>query len=83
LAAQALWDVDQNNEGLPALLEAIKDPYEARYSIDVLKKMGSAAKGIVPDLLRLTENKYGRSCYAAMEALKAIDPEAVKKAGGR
>jgi hypothetical protein len=75
--------VDQDKQGLPAILDAIKDPYEAGYSFRVVKKMGAAANDIVPELLRLIDDRYGPSCCWASNALRVIDPEAAKKAGVR
>jgi HEAT repeat protein len=94
-AAEILWDVFQSTEGLPALLADLEKDWEFTESLDphrgdglgyrgaILKRMGPAAKEIVPDLLPFVKDKYGPHYVRAARLLKAIDAEAAKKAGVR
>ena len=73
---------------LPDVIKALDDPYGpvAGAAADVLGNMGPAAKGAVPDLLRVWEKSRkipGRpgATKALADALKKIDPEAAEKAG--
>ena len=73
---------------LPDVIKALDDPYGpvAGAAAEVLGNMGPAAKGAVPDLLRVWEKSRkipGRpgATKALAGALKKIDPEAAEKAG--
>jgi len=73
---------------LPDVVKALDDPYGpvAGAAAEVLGNMGPAAKGAVPDLLRVWEKSRkipGRpgATKALASALKKIDPEAAEKAG--
>ena len=73
---------------LPDVIKALDDPYGpvAGAAAEVLGNMGPAAKGAVPDLLRVWEKSRkipGRpgATKALADALKKIDPEAAEKAG--
>ena len=73
---------------LPDVIKALDDPYGpvAGAAAEVLGNMGPAAKGAVPDLLRVWEKSKkipGRpgATKALADALKKIDPEAAEKAG--
>ena len=72
---------------LPDVIKALDDGYGpvAGAAAEVLGNMGPAAKGAVPDLLRVWEKSRkipGRpgATKALAEALKKIDPEAAEKA---
>ena len=73
---------------LPDMIKALDDPYGlvAGVAADVLGNIGPAAKGAVPDLLRVWEKSRkipGRpgATKALADALKKIDPETAEKAG--
>ena len=73
---------------LPDVIKALDDRYGpvAGAAAEVLGNMGPAAKGAVPDLLRVWEKSKkipGRpgATKALADALKKIDPEAAEKAG--
>jgi hypothetical protein len=73
---------------LPNVIKALDDQYGpvAGAAAEVLGNMGPAAKGAVPDLLRVWEKSKkipGRpnATKALADALKKIDPEAAEKAG--
>ena len=73
---------------LPDVIKALDDQYGpvAGAAAEVLGNMGPAAKGAVPDLLRVWEKsrKIPRrpgATKALADALKKIDPEAAEKAG--
>ena len=73
---------------LPDVVKALDDRYGAvaGAAAEVLGNMGPAAKGAVPDLLRVWEKSKkipGRpgATKALADALKKIDPEAAEKAG--
>ena len=73
---------------LPDVIKALDDPYGviAGAAAEVLGNIGPAAKGSVPDLLRVWEKSRkipGRpgATKALAGALKKIDPEAAEKAG--
>src|SRR4051794_14102262 len=73
---------------LPDVIKALDDGYGpvAGAAAEVLGNMGPAAKGAVPDLLRVWEKSKkipGRpgATKALADALKKIDPEAAEKAG--
>ena len=73
---------------LPDVIEALDDRYGpvAGAAAEVLGNMGPAAKGSVPDLLRVWEKSRkipGRpdATKALADALQKIDPEAAEKAG--
>jgi HEAT repeat protein len=84
-AAQGLWDVDRSKDGFSVLLaelqsEVVHDRAEATKA---LWHIGPDARELVPNLLKLLEDKYAHYYDEAAEALKKIDPEAAKKAGVR
>ena len=73
---------------LPDVIKALDDQYGpvAGAAAEVLGNIGPAAKGSVPDLLRVWERSQripGRpgATKALADALKKIDPEAAEKAG--
>ena len=73
---------------LPDVIKALDDGYGpvAGAAAEVLGNMGPAAKGAVPDLLRVWEKSRkipGRpgATKALADAVKKIDPEAAEKAG--
>ena len=73
---------------LPDVIKALDDGYGpvAGAAAEVLGNIGPAAKGAVPDLLRVWEKSRkipGRpgATKALADALKKIDPEAAEKAG--
>ena len=73
---------------LPDVIKALDDRYGpvAGAAAEVLGNIGPAAKGAVPDLLRVWEKSRkipGRpgATKALADALKKIDPEAAEKAG--
>ena len=73
---------------LPDVIKALDDQYGviAGAAAEVLGNIGPAAKGAVPDLLRVWEKSKkipGRpgATKALADALKKIDPEAAEKAG--
>jgi hypothetical protein len=73
---------------LPDVIKALDDQYGviARAAAEVLGNVGPAAKGAVPDLLRVWEKSRkipGRpgATKALADAIKKIDPEAAQKAG--
>lgn len=73
---------------LPDVIKALDDSYGgvAKLAAEVLGNLGPAAKGAVPDLLRVWEKSRkipGRpgATKALADALKKIDPEATEKAG--
>jgi hypothetical protein len=73
---------------LPDVIKALDDQYGpvAGAAAEVLGNIGPAAKGAVPDLLRVWEKSRkipGRpgATKALADALKKIDPEAAEKAG--
>ena len=73
---------------LPDVIKALDDGYGpvAGAAAEVLGNMGPAAKGAVPDLLRVWEKSRkipGRpgATKALADALKKLDPEAAEKAG--
>ena len=73
---------------LPDVIKALDDGYGpvAGAAAEVLGNMGPAAKGAVPDLLRVWEKSRkipGRpgATKALADAVKKIEPEAAEKAG--
>ena len=73
---------------LPDVIKALDDGYGpvAGAAAEVLGNLGPAAKGAVPDLLRVWEKSRkipGRpgATKAIADALKKLDPEAAEKAG--
>ena len=73
---------------LPDVIKALDDPYGvvAGAAAEVVGNIGPAAKGAVPDLLRVWEKSRkipGRpgATKALADALKKIDPQAAEKAG--
>ena len=73
---------------LPDVIKALDDGYGhvTGAAADVLANMGPAAKGAVPDLVRVWEKSRkipGRpgATKALADALKKLDPEAAAKAG--
>ena len=73
---------------LPDVIKALDDQYGvvAGAAAEVLGNIGPAAKGAVPDLLRVWEKSRkipGRpgATKALADALKKLDPEAAEKAG--
>ena len=73
---------------LPDVIKALDDGYGpvAGAAAEVLGNLGPAAKGAVPDLLRVWQKSTkipGRpgATKALADALKKIDPEAAEKAG--
>jgi len=73
---------------LPDVIKALDDRYGpvAGAAADVLGSLGPAAKGAVPDLLRVWEKSAKipgrpRATKALADALKKIEPEAAEKAG--
>jgi len=75
---------------LPDVIKALDDQYGvvAGAAAEVLGNIGPAAKGAVPDLLRVWEKSQkipgrqgARSTKALADALKKLDPEAAEKAG--
>ena len=73
---------------LPDVIKALDDGYGpvAGAAAEVLGNMGPAAKGAVPDLLRVWEKSRkipGRpgATKALADALKKLDPEAAEKVG--
>jgi len=73
---------------LPDVIKALDDPYGvvAGAAAEVLGNIGPAAKGAVPDLLRVWEKSRkipGRpgATTALAVALKKLDPKAAEKAG--
>jgi hypothetical protein len=73
---------------LPDVIKALDDRYGpvAGAAAEVLGSIGPAAKGAVPDLLRVWEKSKkipGRpgATKALGDALKKIDPEAAENAG--
>ena len=73
---------------LPDVIKALDDQYGAiaGAAAEVLGNIGPAAKGAVPDLLRVWEKSkkiQGRpgATKALADALKKLDPEAAEKAG--
>ena len=73
---------------LPDVIKALDDGYGpvAGAAAEVLGNLGPAAKGAVPDLLRVWEKSRkipGRpgATKALADAIKKIDPEAAEKAG--
>ena len=73
---------------MPDVIKALDDRYGpvAGAAAEVLGNIGPAAKGAVPDLLRVWEKSRkipGRpgATKALADALKKIDPEAAEKAG--
>ena len=79
---------DHAKVALPDVIKALDDRYGpvAGAAAEVLGNLGPAAKGAVPDLLRVWEKSTkipGRpgATKALADALKKIDPEAAEKAG--
>ena len=79
---------EQAKVALPDVIKALDDGYGpvAGAAAEVLGNLGPAAKGAVPDLLRVWEKSRkipGRpgATKALGDALKKIDPEAAEKAG--
>ena len=79
---------DHAKVALPDVIKALDDGYGpvAGVAAEVLGNMGPAAKGAVPDLLRVWEKSTkipGRpgATKALADALKKIEPEAAEKAG--
>ena len=73
---------------LPDVIKALDDRYGpiAGVAAEALESMGPAAKGAVPDLLRVWEKSLkipGRpgATKALAAALQKIDPEAAEKVG--
>ena len=73
---------------LPDVIKALDDQYGviAGVAAELLANIGPAAKGAVPDLLRVWEKSQkipGRpgATKTLADALKKIDPEAAEKAG--
>ena len=79
---------EHSKVALPEVIKALDDRYGpvAGAAAEVLGNLGPAAKGAVPDLLRVWEKSTkipGRpnATKALADALKKIDPEAAEKAG--
>jgi HEAT repeat protein len=82
-AAEALWLVDRNADGVGELVGALHadDVLVAEHAAETLVKLGPAAKDGVPALLQLLKDPYDPRYDLAAEALKKIDAKAAKKAG--
>jgi hypothetical protein len=79
---------DHARVALPDVIKALDDRYGpvAGAAAEVLGNLGPAAKGAVPDLLRVWEKSTkipGRpgATKALADALKKVDSEAAEKAG--
>jgi hypothetical protein len=73
---------------MPDVIKALDDGYGvvAKVAAEVLENIGPAAKGAVPDLLRVWEKSRkipGRpnATKALADAIRKLDPEAAEKAG--
>jgi HEAT repeat protein len=89
-AAEALWRMRQDARAVPLLVRALEEsnledrPGEdnERYmAARALGRVGSAAKPAVPELLKLVNHADAALAATAAESVKAIDPDAAKKAG--
>ncbi len=69
-------------EVVPLLVEALKEDTLVRlFAAEALADLGPAAKAAVPALLEVAQAPGASTRWNAIDALKRIDPEAVKKAG--
>jgi HEAT repeat protein len=84
-AAEALWKIDRQKTGLPALVRGLvaKDMPVRREAVRVLGAMGPEAKDAVPALLSATQDADNLVRAEALQALQRVDPEAAAKAGKR
>jgi HEAT repeat protein len=88
-AAETLWRISRDPRAIPLLVATLEEanlegtPFEnERYmAARALGRMGNAAKVAVPELLKLINHRDIALATAARTAIKAIDPEAAKKAG--
>lgn len=88
-AAEAAWRMNKNGRAVTLLVRALEESnlegtlYEnERYmAARTLGRIGADAKDAVPELLKLINHRDHALATAARTAVKAIDPEAAKKAG--
>ena len=73
---------------MPDVIKALDDPYGvvAKVAAEVMGNLGPAAKGAVPELVRVWEKsrkipRRPNATKALADALKKVDPEAAEKAG--
>lgn len=81
--ALALWQIAKHEKAIPTLIRLLTDEntterYHAAWRLQVI---GPPAKEAVPALVKNLKDKADYVAPAAADALKAIDPEAARKAG--
>lgn len=88
-AAEALWKINKDGRAVALLVRALEESNlsgtesenERYMAARALGRIGADAKVAVPELLKLIDARDEAVASAARTALKAIDPEAAKKAG--
>ncbi|MFO0825946.1 MAG: HEAT repeat domain-containing protein [Gemmataceae bacterium] len=88
-AAEALWGMSKDERVVPLLvrtleesnLDGLSGENERYMAVRALGRIGTAGKPAVPELLKLLEHPDAALAATARTALKALDPEAAKKAG--
>jgi HEAT repeat protein len=88
-AAEALWRMNKDERVVLLLvrtleesnLEATGSDNDRYMAVRALGRIGAAGKPAVGELLKLLTHPDAMLAAAAAQALKAIDPEAAKKAG--
>ncbi len=88
-AAETAWRMNKNAKAIPLLIRALEEgnldgtagENERYMATRALGRVGADAKDAVPELLKLINHRDYAVATAACAAVKAIDPEAAKKAG--
>lgn len=82
-AAISLWEICEHDAAIPALVNITGDSmgWYRWQSVKKVGQIGPKAKAAVASLLGALNDEDLRVQRAAAQALKAIDPDAVKKAG--
>ena len=88
-AAETAWRMNKNARAVPLLIRALEESNlegtggenERYMAARALGRIGADARGAVPELLKLINHRDYALATAARTAVKAIDPEAAKKAG--
>ncbi len=89
-AAEALWRMNKDERVVPVLIRSLEESNldgghgdnERYMAVRALGRIGTAAKPAVPEILKLITHHDLALAATAKMALKVIDPEATKKAGG-
>jgi HEAT repeat protein len=88
-AAEALWRMNKDARVVPLLVRTLEESNlegtgsdnERYMAVRALGRIGAAGKPAVGELVKLLTHADQQLAAAAAQALKAIDPDAAKKAG--